>query len=640
MSAGSTHDQVAVAAEALVVHDQLNGAQLPSRRLAITYDDGPGRNTMAIAEYLQDQGVPATFFVNGCRFDGSPTPIAQGHQACKPPDQTIDARFSPDVLEDLIDLGHRVANHTMDHVHLANASAATIRSQVLGVQDLLKGAVRDQLFLLRPPHNGWDDDADTNDIIVANVNAIAPELIGPFKFDIVPFIGTISNVQHDYACLDSTTYTPAQCAQAVLNGIGTGSNQRDHGIIQLHDRESDSELAGAAAGTTETLELTVALVDALRSQGYVFVPLDAIPGVLGPKRFNYPVLFTSQYSDSKNWAASPSYYQSIHLGDLDDDGDADICGRGTGGLWCAVSNGGAFVSEKFWLTSDFKDADGWLAEKYGTTIQLGDIDGDGDADVCGRGASSLWCAKSRGKEGVQAFTGTTRWSTGSDFSDADGWGASASYYGSIKLADVNGDGKADACGRRDTGIWCALSNGVDKFGPMTRWLAGFTDLQNWSPLQYGTTIMFGNINSDDRADVCGRDAGGIRCALANSSGTGFLQTTLWIVDRFSDRDGWNTSSGKFGSLRLADVNGDGRDDVCGRNDTGIVCAFSAGYKFTDYLHLRNDKYNDLDGWGPARYGTTIQLADVNNYAGGQVEMCGRGISGIWCSTASLELLGP
>jgi peptidoglycan/xylan/chitin deacetylase (PgdA/CDA1 family) len=631
IGSGSQSDDASyegTAASLVATDQQLTGAQLPPRRLALTYDDGPGRNTLAIAQYLRGQGVPATFFQNGCRFQGMPAPIAQGHQTCKPPDQEVSARVSTSVMTTLIGLGHRVANHTEDHANLVNllgaTSTAEVQSQVQLTQGLLESVVQDQLFLLRPPHNAWTT------AVADAINATTPQLIGPFLFDVVP-------TQHDFACLDQ--HAPTYCAQLVLDAIGTGAGKVDHGIIQLHDRESDAELAGAATGTTETLDLTTFLVNDLRSQGYVFVPLDAIPGVLGPRRVAYPALFTSHYSDSLNWAANASYYQSIRLGDLDGDGDADICGRGTNGLWCATSNHAAFVGQKFWLTSNFKDSDGWLPEKYGTTIQLGDIDGDGDADVCGRGTIGLWCAKSRGAQGIQDFTASSVWSQPGDFSDADGWDAAASYYGSFRLADVDGDGDADACARGIAGIWCALSNGVNAFGTMTLWIGSdFSDAKNWLPAHYGTTIMFGDLDGDGRDDVCGRGTFGIRCARSNPRANAFLASSMWLPARFSDQDEWNTSPGKYRSLHLADVNGDGRADVCGRNDTGIACAFSTGASFTGYIHLRNDKYNDLDGWAPARYGTTIQLGDVD--ADGLADVCGRGIAGIWCSKAAEALRAP
>jgi len=51
-----------------------------------------------------------------------------------------------------------------------------------------------------------------------------------------------------------------------------------------------------------------------------------------------------------------------------------------------------------------------------------------------------------------------------DFSDAQGWNGSETYYGSIRLADVNGDGLADVCGRGIAGIYCNLSRNRSPVG--------------------------------------------------------------------------------------------------------------------------------------------------------------------------------
>jgi hypothetical protein len=47
-----------------------------------------------------------------------------------------------------------------------------------------------------------------------------------------------------------------------------------------------------------------------------------------------------------------------------------------------------------------------------------------------------------------------------NFSDAEGWNQLV-YYGSLRFADVNGDGKSDICGRRALGSFCALAKIAD-----------------------------------------------------------------------------------------------------------------------------------------------------------------------------------
>lgn len=46
-------------------HHDINGADLPLGTISLTYDDGPGKDTIQLARYLGDEQVRATFFVVG-----------------------------------------------------------------------------------------------------------------------------------------------------------------------------------------------------------------------------------------------------------------------------------------------------------------------------------------------------------------------------------------------------------------------------------------------------------------------------------------------------------------------------------------------------------------------------------------------
>src|SRR5690606_12603698 len=143
-------------------------------------------------------------------------------------------------------------------------------------------------------------------------------------------------------------------------------------------------------------------------------------------------------------------YATIRMGDVDGDGLADVCARANAGVYCALSNGSGFDASSRW-NDVMSDASGWNHPRYYTTIRLADVDGDGKADLCGRGPDGFDCWISDGSRFDRRIEGP-RWS------DASSWG-SARYYGTIRMGDLNGDRRADVCARAAAGIRCALSDG-------------------------------------------------------------------------------------------------------------------------------------------------------------------------------------
>jgi LmbE family N-acetylglucosaminyl deacetylase len=319
-----------------------------------------------------------------------------------------------------------------------------------------------------------------------------------------------------------------------------------------------------------------------------------------------------------------SYYGSVRMADVNGDGFADGCARRADGVYCALNNQGGVLGPMVRYTPEYSDALGWRAAQYGATLQLGDINGDGRADLCGRGGAGIWCSLSAGT----AFVNTALWST--SFSDAAGMLNAASYYGSFRLGDVNGDGFADACARGASGVYCALNTRSGGFAPDRLFTTEFNDAAGWLPSQYGTTLQLGDINGDGRADVCGSGDRTFICAVANANGSGFMNPHPWgFMYDFSTLQGWGSAAGYYGSIRLGDVNGDGYADVCGRDSLGVSCAFSSVLGFGPMRRVMPFDYLDAYGWQPEQYGATLMLADLNR--DGRADLCGRGINGLMCS---------
>jgi len=223
------------------------------------------------------------------------------------------------------------------------------------------------------------------------------------------------------------------------------------------------------------------------------------------------------------------------------------------------------------------------------------------------------------------------WDT--SYSDTNGWNGHSSYWQTIQYADLNGDKKADVCGRGGNGLVCALSTGSG-FGAPSLWTSNYSDAFGWnSSSAYWQTIQYADLNGDKKADVCGRGGDGILCAL--STGSGFGTPSLW-TSNYSDAFGWNSSSAYWQTIQYADLDGDKMADVCGRGGDGILCAYSQGTSFGT-VWLKFSDYSDANGWATApSYWQTIQYADLNG--DGVADVCGRGGAGLWCSASKIVII--
>jgi hypothetical protein len=137
------------------------------------------------------------------------------------------------------------------------------------------------------------------------------------------------------------------------------------------------------------------------------------------------------------------------------------------------------------------------------------------------------------------------------------------------LADVNGDGKADAVGFGYAGVYVALTNASGTgFAPTTsQWTGAFSYNAGWRVDQHPR--MLADVNGDGKADAVGFGYSGVIVALANASGTGFEPNgNLWSTS-FSYNAGWRVS---LHPRMFADVNGDGKDDAVGFGYAGVYVA--------------------------------------------------------------------
>jgi hypothetical protein len=293
-------------------------------------------------------------------------------------------------------------------------------------------------------------------------------------------------------------------------------------------------------------------------------------------------------ADEVGWRG-PQYFGTLRLADYDGDGMDDVCVRAAAGFRCYPSTGVDFGAAV--VLDGLSDDGGWDAPSRYGTLRMGDINGDLRADVCARSSQGMRCWPSVPGGFGEPIEGPA-------WSDAEGFGQPW-HWGTIRLADIDGDGLSDLCARTRDGVQCHLSVG-DGFGAA---LAGpnWSNDSGWADYDNYSTLMFADVDGDGDRDVCARANAGLRCALFTGSGFepgGFAQ------DEVSDEGSWD-EFGYFSTLRLADVDGDGRDDLCGRGWGGLRCWISVGNTFGE--PIRGPAWSQTDGYAADPYASTLRI---------------------------------
>jgi peptidoglycan/xylan/chitin deacetylase (PgdA/CDA1 family) len=103
-----------------------------TKRVALTFDDGPDSLTQRYLELLDDLGVPATFFVCGNR--------AEQH---------------PELVREYIRRGHQIASHGFDHTRFTKLKRRALLDQLEKTERAIGGQVSGRPWV-RPPHGSVD----------------------------------------------------------------------------------------------------------------------------------------------------------------------------------------------------------------------------------------------------------------------------------------------------------------------------------------------------------------------------------------------------------------------------------------------------------------------------------------------------
>ena len=140
------------------------------------------------------------------------------------------------------------------------------------------------------------------------------------------------------------------------------------------------------------------------------------------------------------------------------------------------------------------------------------------------------------------------------------------------LADLTADGRADIVGFGDAGVWTALSTSGGSFADPHFVLADLGyQAGGWRVEKHPRLLA--DLTGDGRADIVGFGDAGVYVALSNGDGS-FAFTPIPVINDFGyEAGGWRVEKHpRF----AADVTGDGRADIVGFGDSGVLVGVNAG----------------------------------------------------------------
>lgn len=189
---------------------------------------------------------------------------------------------------------------------------------------------------------------------------------------------------------------------------------------------------------------------------------------------------------------------------------------------------------------------------------------------------------------------------------------------------MNGDGKTDIVGFKDDGVYVGLSNGTSF--DVSIWITNELCYNKGWTLS-STKRYLADVNGDGMDDIVGFGYWGVLVAI--STGTGFETPQYWIYDFGTDAlsGGWNNADH---TRRVADINGDGMFDIVGFGNSKTVVSLSTGNSFSGIETINDFGFPAYTNTNDPRL-----LADVDN--DGKDEIIAFGETNVYtynCGTSS------
>ncbi|RXW17551.1 hypothetical protein EST38_g8311 [Candolleomyces aberdarensis] len=242
-----------------------------------------------------------------------------------------------------------------------------------------------------------------------------------------------------------------------------------------------------------------------------------------------------------------------------DKGYVDIIGFGDWSVFVSLNNGDGTYGPARGVLSDFAfEAGGWRLDRH--LRFLADVNGDGIPDIVAFGENHVFVALGNG-DGTFA---APRIVIENNFTYSGcGWRIDKDVR---TLGDLTGDGRADIIGFANDGVWVVLNNGDGTFRQPQLAVKDFGALGHAGGWQVNKHPRFvADINGDGRGDIVGFGSAGVYVAIGNGDGT-FQAPKLVITNFGYNAGGWRVDKNPRFVVDLtgdgaADIIGFGQDAV-------------------------------------------------------------------------------
>lgn len=203
----------------------------PRKRIAFTFDDGPDPAwTPEILQVLKQEQAPGTFFLVGDQVQKYPALVRQEYQA-----------------------GHLLGNHTFFHPNLQDISDSRLSMEINSTGRAIEAITRCGTKLFRAPY-----DIDTTPTLPAQLRPLRA------VSEMGLIIAGVDIDSEDYARPGS---------DAIVRNVLKHLKPNGPNIVLMHDGGGDR---------SETVAALRKLLPLLRREGYQFVSIDQLMGVLKP----------------------------------------------------------------------------------------------------------------------------------------------------------------------------------------------------------------------------------------------------------------------------------------------------------------------------------------------------------------------